>query len=139
WARDPQRALTYWNVLLDSAPRNTKAEWELEMYRLLAFSALGEDEAAAAVIARLHELREDAKLPEALAARGFVREHIFLSLPEPEKDVPPVSDRRVTGRLETGGTKDVRVGCFELFDERQEIAQLWRFSVIDCADPEDKV
>ncbi len=104
WSRKPEEALAYWNPLLDRAKRNSVDEWELERNRVMALSAMGQFDAAEQVVARLYELRREAKLPEALYASGFVREHLY--------------------------AQDLRAGCWEIMDDRHEVQDLWRFSVV---------
>jgi len=105
WNRDPKSALAYWDTLLASVAKPSAEEWELTKDRVMALTELGQQEPANAAIARLHELRSAARLPEALAAKGFTREHFY------------------TGNL--------RVGAWELFDEKGEIARAWEFPVAD--------
>lgn len=102
WAKRPEKALDFWNSLLDSAPRNSAEEWRLETNRVMALSALGQLEAAEQVVGRLYELRPE--VPEAKRAAGFVREHIQAG--------------------------EFRLGCWELFDERHEAQELWSFPVV---------
>ena len=104
WSRQPDVALEYWNALLDKAKRKTAEEWEIERHRVMALSALGQFDAAEQVVARLYELRRDVKLKAALDARGFVREHLYV--------------------------KDYRAGCWEVFDDRGEVQELWTFPVV---------
>ena len=101
WARRPEQALDFWNALLDTAPRNSAEEWKLELQRVMALTAVGQNEAAEEVVARLYELRQ--KLPEAKRGQGFIREHFLV-----------------------GG---FRIGCWEVFDEKHESQELWSFPV----------
>ncbi len=41
WARKPQRALSYFNQIVDEAPRNSNAEYNAVAYRVFIFNALG--------------------------------------------------------------------------------------------------
>ena len=102
WNRQPDVALMYLNSLLDTTKRNSAEEWEIERNRLMAFAALGETEAAETVVDRLYELRQS-KVPAALNAKWFTREHIF--------------------------SGDQRIAAWEAFDERNESAQVWTFPV----------
>ena len=104
WGRHPADALKFWTVLLDTAKRNTDEEWDIERHRVMALSAMDQAEAAQQVIERLYELQRGGKSPAASAAKGFVREHLYV--------------------------KDVRAGCWETMDERGERSQLWSFPVV---------
>ena len=109
WGRQPELALECWNPLLDSAKRNSNEEWEIERQRVMALSALGETDAADAVIDRLYELRRGKKAPAALSAKGFVREHFYFG--------------------------NLRVGVYEVFDERNELPEQWTFPVTQILPP----
>ena len=103
WNLQPEMALDCWNPLLDAAKRNSNEEWEIERHRVMALSALGASDAVDAVVERLYELRRGKKSPAALAAKGFVREHFYFG--------------------------NLRVGAWEVFDERDEMPELWTFPV----------
>ena len=107
WAKMPEQSLELWNSLLDSGKRNSAEEWEIEKNRVLVLSAMRQFDAADQVVSRLYELRRDVKLPIAIEAYGFVREHFYY--------------------------KDRRVGCWEVMDERKEVQDLWSFPVVDAA------
>lgn len=114
WARNPQRALEFWNELLDSAKRNTVDEFEIETQRVMALYAMRQVEAAEQVVERIYELRR--KVPALKSTDGYVREHIFL------KDPAATPAQR--------NEKIMRVGCREIFDERNEAQRVWIFAVV---------
>ena len=109
WGRQPELALECWNPLLDAAPRNSNDEWEIDRQRVMALSALGETDAAESVVDRLYEIRRGKKAPAALSAKGFVREHFYFG--------------------------NLRVGVWEVFDERNEMPEQWTFPVTQIIPP----
>jgi len=114
WARNPHRALEFWNELLDTAKRNTVEEFEIEAQRVMALYALKQFEAAEAVVERIYELRR--KVPALKSVDGYVREQIFIKDP-----AAPRAERN---------EKILRIGCKETFDERNEAQRLWIFAVV---------
>jgi tetratricopeptide (TPR) repeat protein len=114
WARNPQRALEFWTELLDTAKRNSVEEFEIETQRVMALYAMKQVDAAETVVDRIYELRR--KLPALKSVDGFVREHIFL------KDPSAPADKR--------NEKILRIGCKEVFDERNEAQRVWIFAVV---------
>ena len=114
WARNPQRALEFWNELLDTAKRNTVEEFEIEAQRVMALYAMKQVEAAEAVVERIYELRR--KVPALKSVDGYVREQIFIKDPAA---APAVRNEKI-----------LRIGCKESFDERNEAQRLWIFAVV---------
>jgi tetratricopeptide (TPR) repeat protein len=128
WSRRPGRALEFWNELLDTAPRKSMEEWKLETHRLIALLALKQSDAADAVIERIYELRR--KLPELKSVPGFTREHIFLRVPPAA--LPPTVPASVVPRPVAGVAPPpvlLRVGAWEVFDDKHESQHVWQFLV----------
>jgi len=130
WSRQPARAMEFWNELLDTAPRNSREEWKLETHRIMALYQLNQHDAAEAVAERIYDLHKrfmvqrasgTAGADDSVFSDGFVREHIFLT-------------ERVTEQDRNGaGVKDMqrvlRVGCWEVFDDRKEAQNIFAFPV----------
>lgn len=112
WNREPRVALDYWAPLAEKAQKNSPEEWEATRHLVMAWHALNEDERAEQGVQRMYDLRSKARLPQAMAANGFTRQHLWL------------------------GTR--RVGVWEHFDERGERSRVWEFHVVETKDGDEK-
>jgi len=119
WARMPERAIEFYNELLDTAPRNSQEEWKLETQRIMALYQLNQIEVAEQVAERIYELRQ--KVPALKSNDGFVREHLF------------VRERVTEQQKEGAGVVDMqrllRIGCYEVFDDRKEAQNVYAFPI----------
>lgn len=112
WNREPRVALECWAPLAEKAQKNSPEEWEATRHLVQAWHALNEDERAEQGVQRMYDLRARARLPQAMAANGFTRQHLWL------------------------GTR--RMGVWEHFDERGERSRVWEFHVVETKDGDEK-